>query len=204
MFWKLLLASVATIGLLLAGPQKASAQTISACVNSATGLLYVVAANTSCPPSSGNVTWTKITLGTTPGGALAGAAYQCVSQQTIAAGGALNFSSSGVSFGSAISTSGSTFGSFVLQAGTYQINLSGLDFVSQTTGQFSIVADLNNAATTTSWLTQNSIGPTTFDIVGGERFISVASNNTTLQFIPDAPKGIAITGPCWLTIAKLQ
>jgi hypothetical protein len=118
MFSKLLLASVATIGLLLAGPQKASAQTISACVNSATGLLYVVAANTSCPPSSGNVTWTKITLGTTSGGALAGADYQCVEKQTIPAGGALNFLSSGFSFGSAISTSGSTFGSFVLQAGT--------------------------------------------------------------------------------------
>jgi hypothetical protein len=93
-------AVLAVIGLLLVGPQKASAQTISACVNSATGLLYVVAANANCPPSSGNVTWTKTTLSTTPG-VLAGAAYQCANQ-IFPAGGALVFvpSLSDINFGS--------------------------------------------------------------------------------------------------------
>jgi hypothetical protein len=59
MFSKLLLASVAAIGLLLAGPQKASAQTIFACVSSI-GNIVIVAANANCPPAGGGPTWTKI------------------------------------------------------------------------------------------------------------------------------------------------
>jgi hypothetical protein len=53
-------AVLAVIGLLLAGPQKASAAQVFACVNSTTGLLYVVAATTNCPPPSSGFTWNKI------------------------------------------------------------------------------------------------------------------------------------------------
>ena len=56
---KLLLATVAAIGLLLAGPQKASAQVIYAC-GSSIGSIVIVAANAACPPSAGGPTWTKI------------------------------------------------------------------------------------------------------------------------------------------------
>jgi hypothetical protein len=59
MFSKLLLASVATIGLLLAGPQKAGAKVIYACVSSI-GNIVIVAANANCPPAAGGPTWTKI------------------------------------------------------------------------------------------------------------------------------------------------
>ena len=59
MLSKLLLASVAAIGLLLAGPQKAGAQTIFACVSSI-GNIAIVGANASCPPNVGGTTWTKI------------------------------------------------------------------------------------------------------------------------------------------------
>jgi len=52
MFSKLLLASVASIGLLLAGPQKASAQTIFACVSSIGNIV--------CPLAAGGPTRTKI------------------------------------------------------------------------------------------------------------------------------------------------
>jgi hypothetical protein len=199
-------AVLAVIGLLLlVGPQKASAQTVFACKDNTSGILFFYATSPSAGCGSGRTLETfNLTGG--GGGLLAGAANQCVINQTIAAGGALNFASTGVSFGSAIGTAGSTFGSFVLQAGTYQISLSGINFVSQTIGTFSIVADLNNVATT-SWPTQPSLvgmNPATFDIVGGDRLISVASNNTTLQFIPDAPKRIATTGTCWLNITKLQ
>jgi hypothetical protein len=51
---------VAVIGLLLAGPQKASADVVFACVNTTTGLLYVVSATTNCPPASSGATWIKI------------------------------------------------------------------------------------------------------------------------------------------------
>ena len=124
MFSKLLLAS-ATIGLLLAGPQKASAQVVHACVNSI-GNVVVVAANANCPPNVGSSTWTKTTLSTTPG-LLAGRAFQCVFQQTIAPGGSLSFipSLSGVNFGSSISTTGTPpFNTITLQPGIYSINLS--------------------------------------------------------------------------------
>src|SRR6516225_9579813 len=63
MFSKLLLASVAAIGLLLAGPQKASAQVIYAC-GSSIGSIVIVAANAACAPSAGGPTWTKISWNT--------------------------------------------------------------------------------------------------------------------------------------------
>jgi hypothetical protein len=60
-------ALLAVIGLLLAGPQKARAAQVFACVNSTTGLLYVVAATTNCPPPSSGYTWNKISWNTTAG-----------------------------------------------------------------------------------------------------------------------------------------
>jgi hypothetical protein len=65
MLSKLLGSSVVVIGLLLAGPQKASADVVYACVNSTTGLLYIVSATTNCPPPSSGYTWTKISWNTT-------------------------------------------------------------------------------------------------------------------------------------------
>jgi hypothetical protein len=53
-------AVLALVGLLLVGPQKASADVVFACVNSTTGLLYVVSATTNCPPPSSGATWNKI------------------------------------------------------------------------------------------------------------------------------------------------
>ena len=60
MLSKLLGSSVVVIGLLLAGPQRASADVVYACVNTTTGLLYVVSATTNCPPPSSGATWIKI------------------------------------------------------------------------------------------------------------------------------------------------
>jgi hypothetical protein len=60
-------ALLAVIGLLLAGPQKASADQVFACVNSTTGLLYIVSATTNCPPPSSGATWNKISWNTTAG-----------------------------------------------------------------------------------------------------------------------------------------
>jgi hypothetical protein len=65
MLSKLLGSSVVVIGLLLMGPQKASADVVFACVNSTTGLLYIVSATTNCPPPSSGATWTKISWNTT-------------------------------------------------------------------------------------------------------------------------------------------
>src|SRR3974390_2490242 len=125
-FSKLLLASVAAIGLLLAGPQKASAQVIYACVNSIGNIVAVAGPNAPCPPNVGSATWTKTTLSQTSG-VFAGAAYQCV-VQTTAANSAILFSPSlsDINFGSAISTTGTPpWSSFLLQPGIYQIHLSG-------------------------------------------------------------------------------
>jgi hypothetical protein len=62
-------ALLAVIGLLLlVGPQKASAETIFACVNTTTGLLQVVAATKNCPPASSGFTWIKINWNATAGG----------------------------------------------------------------------------------------------------------------------------------------
>jgi Collagen triple helix repeat (20 copies) len=90
-----------------------------------------------------------------PGGALAASSFQCVSGQTLIGPDAtpipLNFSASGVSFGTGIGTPATPpFSSFTLQTGIYQIHLSGSTFVNNTSA-ISIVANLNNAPITNSW-----------------------------------------------------
>jgi hypothetical protein len=65
---KLVRSSVVVMGLLLAGPQKASADVVYACVNTTTGLIYIVSATTNCPPPSSGATWTKISWTTTASG----------------------------------------------------------------------------------------------------------------------------------------
>jgi hypothetical protein len=64
MLRKLLFSGLAVIGLLLAGPQKANAQTIFVCVSSnPNNAILGVAANGNCPPNNATVTWTKMALG---------------------------------------------------------------------------------------------------------------------------------------------
>jgi hypothetical protein len=209
MFSKLLLASIATIGLLLTGPQKASAQVVYACVSSI-GNIAIVAANANCPPAVGGATWTKISWNATTsggGGALAAGNFQCTIGNSYGPGVAFNFTPDTVSFGSGISTPATPpFSTFMLQKGTYQINLSGIKFspsAATPANVVSIVANLNNAFTTTSWPFQISATPGTFEIVGGERLVSVGSNNTTLQFIQDSNSEVN-SGNCWLVITRLQ
>ena len=72
---KLLLASVATIGLLLAGPQKASAEVIYACVNPIGNIAIVASANASCPPNVGSATWVKINWNVNAGDQAANVLY---------------------------------------------------------------------------------------------------------------------------------
>jgi hypothetical protein len=62
-----LTALLAVIGLLLAGPQKASAQTIFACVNPTTGLIQVVAQNATCPPNWNKISWNATSSSSSPG-----------------------------------------------------------------------------------------------------------------------------------------
>jgi hypothetical protein len=75
MLSKLFGSSVIVIGLLLAGPQKASADVVYACVNTTTGLLYVVSATTNCPPPSSGYTWIKINWTANAGGQAANVSW---------------------------------------------------------------------------------------------------------------------------------
>ena len=125
---KLLLASVTAIGLLLAGPQKVSAQTVFACVSSAANSPIIIepTANAPCPPSAGGQTWTKTTLSTTPG-ALGARQFSCVSGSNLTNDGALAGSAgtygTGVQFGSGIDyTPGGL--TFLLNSGIYLVQLS--------------------------------------------------------------------------------
>jgi hypothetical protein len=191
-------AVLAVIGLILAGPQKASAQTISACVNSVTGLLYVVAANANCPPSSGNVTWTKTTLSTTPG-VLAGAAFQCAQLSTPGQGGPIPFiaSLSGVNFGSAISTTGmAPWFSFLLQTGVYQVHFSA--GLSSQSNIMQINANLNETSVPAIWY------PFAPNVIVGDRLISVSQPNTTLSLILVAMQQASPAPACELIITKIQ
>jgi hypothetical protein len=75
MLSKLLVSSVAVIGLLLMGPQKASADVVFACVNTTTGLIYIVSATTNCPPPTSGATWIKINWNATAGGQASNVRY---------------------------------------------------------------------------------------------------------------------------------
>jgi hypothetical protein len=65
-------ASIASImlglsaALLISTPQKASAQVIYACTNPATGLLYIVAANGTCPPGWTLLSWPSAPAASSP------------------------------------------------------------------------------------------------------------------------------------------
>jgi hypothetical protein len=157
MLSKLLLAS-ATIGLLLAGPQKASAQVLNACVSSIGNISILAGPNAPCPGG------TKTTLSQTPG-ALGASAFSCdikggnqLTNGGSLAGSAVNFIP-GISFGSGISYTGGP--TFMLQPGTYLVQLSVpdvfLQFQSQPGGQ---------TATFRVQLTVNGIDSALFNIPG--------------------------------------
>jgi hypothetical protein len=195
MFSKLLLTSVATVGLLLAGPKKASAQTISVCINSATGLLYVVAANANCPPASGNVTWTKTTLSQTPGtpGAIAARQYNCSPlPQTVTTGADVTFVDIGIGFGTTLPTPVGTFSSFLLQPGFYQAHLSaGL-----------LLLGPNSYLSFDPFL--SATWPLQGEIVSGDRLFSVTTANTSAKLLLGGPNAITFSGPCLLILTQLQ
>ena len=192
MFSKLLLASVATIGLLLAGPQKASAQVIYACVNSIGNIVAVAGPNAPCPPNVGSATWTKTTLSQTSG-VLAGAAYQCAAQ-SIVGNFAIFFtpSLSNINFGSAISTTVTPpWSSFLLQPGIYQIHFSG----GFTTSGSNIISAIVGGSSQAGWYV--------FDggVIVGDRLISVSQPNTTLSMVPNLDAALAPA--CQLVITRL-
>ena len=175
-------------------PISAEAQLISACVNNSSGGVRIVAPNATCSNNEHSLVWGS--------GALAGADYQCVVSQTIAPGNALNFQP-GVSFGSGISTTGTPlFGSFVLQQGIYQVHLSGSGFTKSSIGDFIIDLLLNNQAVA-AYIVVPDVNAGVFNIVGGDRLISVASN-TVLALALALSSPTVTTGFCELVITKLQ
>jgi hypothetical protein len=187
--------------LTLATVDRASAQQISACVNKSSGGIRIVAPNATC---SNNETLLVLN------GISSAADYQCANRGTGDAG-LLFFqpSQGGVSFGSAISTTGTPpFSSFTLQPGNYQLHLSGNDFINLESGQKTINAVLNNTpppapppVATWTQVGISNVGDH-FDIHGGDRLISVAQVNTALQFFMSG--GATVEGPCELVITKLQ
>ena len=190
MFSKLLLAS-ATIGLLLAGPQKASAQTVFACKNNTSGILifYAVSPAVGCGPGS-----TLETFNLTSG-LLAGAAFNCPLPQTINPGGAMSFQPSSLAnFGSAIGTPGTPpFNTFTLQPGIYSINLSA----------FFLILSPNEILATLNGTTQGR-WPPFGQVFVGETLISVSQPNTALSFPVTTAVPVALAETCALTITKVQ
>jgi hypothetical protein len=196
---KLLLAS-ATIGLLLAGPQNASAQVLNACVSSIGNIVIVASATAPCPPSAGGPTWTKTTLSQTPGtpGAIAARQYSCPTQ-LVASGNNVTFTDSGIGFGTTLPTPIGNFTNFVLQPGTYQVHFS-----------ISLFAVSNNSTVTFGsssavWFLQSLLNPA--PPLSGDRLLSVTAPNTTeaLQYSGLLNTPLSITGsPCVLILTQLQ
>src|SRR6516225_1305328 len=142
---KLLLASVATIGLLLAGPQKASAQVLNACVTSIGNISILAGPNAPCPGG------TKTTLSQTPG-AIASRQYICP-HQLITSGNSVTFTDSGIGFGTTLPTPAGGFTNFVLQPGTYQVHLSVSSFLA--VNDSSLIFGSSSAI----WFFQSALSP---------------------------------------------
>jgi len=161
---KLLLASVATIGLLLAGPQKASAQVLNACVTSIGNISILAGPNAPFPGG------TKTTLSQTPG-AIAARQYNC-GDQTVAVGGSVSFVDSGIGFGTTLPTGTMSFTSFVLQPGIYQFHLT---ISNQVSPPDTILAIPQEASPQALWLLPLSHTP-----LSGDRLFSVTTANTSV------------------------
>jgi hypothetical protein len=69
----------------------------------------------------GSATWTKTTLSQTPG-AIASRQFQCVLPQTVNYLQDVNFTDSGIGFGTTLPTSTTPFTNFLLQPGFYQVH----------------------------------------------------------------------------------
>jgi hypothetical protein len=128
------------------------------------------------------------------------------------------FSDSGVGIG-AFGTVGSTFNSFVLQPGIYQVHLS-IDAVMRPAAiQGDLVAGnggarmlLNNspgAAHQSEWFAPVIVVPNGLQPgiqlpanMGGDRLFAVASANTTLSFHNDLSGGLGSSGSNTLTIGS--
>jgi hypothetical protein len=197
-------AFIVALGLMTPTGRASAQNQVFGCANLKSGSIKVVASNASCGNNEQSIVL---------GGALAGADYQCV-QGTVAPGAAYTFtpSSPSASFGSAISPTTGQFSSVGLQQGIYQIHLSGYGFFLQQPSSLSPVIEpiLDMKPDISSWLLlQTPVGSNNqvFEILGGERLLSVGSNNSILQFlhIPPSNQSQAITsGNCELVITKLQ
>jgi hypothetical protein len=209
MFSKLLLAGVATAGLLLAGLQKASAQVVYACVSSIGNIVIVAGPNAPCPPSAGGPTWTKVTLGG-PSPALGSANFFCPNSSTRYL---INGSIPGVgfitgtSFGSPIFYDGTNF--LVGNAGTYLLHFSadGVGLLDQSLQvPIQVAMSVNGVQVAPpqgrTW-TFNPIGGLAqqFGTMAGNILISVAANTVIQLFI----NRVSIIGNgCSVIFTRLQ
>jgi hypothetical protein len=197
------IAAAFVVALALA-PISAHAQQIFACVNNSSGTIHIVAQNTPCQNNEMSLAWSA-----GPGGVLAASDYQCVAGQFFEA---LSFqlSSTGVSFGSGIGTTGSQFSSFVLQPGIYQFHLSGTQFATPQTPNFVTFAFITARLSSGSVITDVAFWTDTLtpnngfvDLVGGDRLVSVGQPNTALQFLYTGPQSVQVS-ICELVITRLQ
>jgi hypothetical protein len=188
---KLLLASVATIGLLLTGPQKASAQVLNACISSIGNISILAGPNAPCPGG------TKTTLSQTPG-AVAARQYSCVIPQNgIVDGGDIAFFDSGIGFGTTLPTGTIPFASFFFQPGFYQVSLN----ITPRSALLLFNPTLSFGSFPSA--TWNMVGA---PVVNGDRFFSVTNNNTGAALIyHDGGAGpVSLVSPCLLTLTQLQ
>jgi hypothetical protein len=188
MLRKLLFSGLAVIGLLLAGPQKASAQTIFACVSSIGAVVIEPTADAPCPPSAGGPTWTKTTLSTTPG-ALGASQFSCGGGTSLTQAGPLFGSNGGytpgVTFGSGI-TYAPMATNFVLQPGIYLLQLivyevgviaTGGDFTS-----FRVIESVNGSSVA-FFSTESALVNTKAKFqLTGIKLLQVSAANTTVGF----------------------
>jgi len=190
-------------------PRGADAQQIFACVNNSSGTIHIVGQNVACQNNEVSLKWSSGL-----GGVPAASSFFCRQQQIVSQ--PLSFTSSfhfaqGVSFGSGISTLGSTFDTILLQQGIYQIHLSGSRFGTDAAfgPRFPTIYGVVNGVFVPEWSTTvsaNSAGidATRFDIVGGDRLISVGPNTTFQLFIDMFGPSEISADSCSLIITKLQ
>jgi hypothetical protein len=151
------------------------------------------------------------------GGPIAVRQYVCgyPQNQNVAQGGLLVFSDSSVGIGS-FGTTGSTFTSFLLQPGIYQIFLSIDEAIIPSDFNVGVQMLLNGAAGVSgrSFFLFNAAGGIAPGSLASNRLINVSASNTTLSFqATNVFQIVAVTGPagsqtgsgdCILIITQLQ
>jgi hypothetical protein len=177
------IAATFVVALALA-PISAEAQQISACINTSSGVVTIVAPNATCRNNETLVMWGAAG---SPAPALGASAFSCTPARLTNGGPLFGDATTGyipgVSFGSGI-TYAPMATTFVLQPGIYLLQLSVFLHINTSNGftQFLVNVAVNAQNVNNFFGASSVVNSSAFFPVTGDRLLQISTANTTVGF----------------------